>query len=95
MLAGVAAIGWSVAASASTMNQNTSWTVNRSDTSTLYLLVAYGAEIYAGYAIRRGELRTGEGHPGYSEALATASPLTFRRAAEESVMADPAVLARR
>ena len=33
MLAGVAAIGWSVAASASTMNQNTSWTVNRSDTT--------------------------------------------------------------
>ena len=39
----------SVAAEASTLNQNSSWTVNRSGTSTQYRVVAYGDSIYAGY----------------------------------------------
>jgi lysophospholipase L1-like esterase len=44
-----AAIGWGVAASASTINQNTSWTIDRAGTTTKYRLVAYGDSIYAGY----------------------------------------------
>ena len=45
----IAAIGWSAAASASTINQNTSWTIDRAGTSTKYRVVAYGDSIYAGY----------------------------------------------
>jgi lysophospholipase L1-like esterase len=41
------------AASASTITQNTSWTIDRSGTSTKYRVVAYGDSIYAGY---RGSL---------------------------------------
>ncbi len=36
-------------ATASTLNQNVSWTIDRSGTSTKYRLVAYGDSIYAGY----------------------------------------------
>ena len=36
-------------AMASTLTQNVSWTVNRSDTTTKYRTVAYGDSIYAGY----------------------------------------------
>jgi lysophospholipase L1-like esterase len=36
-------------AGASTINQNTSWTINRAGTSTLYRVVGYGDSIYAGY----------------------------------------------
>jgi lysophospholipase L1-like esterase len=39
----------SVEASASTINQNTSWTIDRSGTSTKYRVVGYGDSIYAGY----------------------------------------------
>jgi lysophospholipase L1-like esterase len=34
---------------ASTLTQNLSWTINRSDSSTVYRVVAYGDSIYAGY----------------------------------------------
>src|SRR5262252_4170570 len=33
----------------STINQNTSWTIDRAGTSTKYRVVAYGDSIYAGY----------------------------------------------
>lgn len=36
-------------AMASTLNQNVSWTIDRSGTSTKYRVVAYGDSIYAGY----------------------------------------------
>ncbi len=36
-------------ASANTLNQNVSWTVDRSGTATKYRVVAYGDSIYAGY----------------------------------------------
>jgi lysophospholipase L1-like esterase len=36
-------------AAANTLNQNVSWTVDRSGTSTQYRVVAYGDSIYAGY----------------------------------------------
>jgi lysophospholipase L1-like esterase len=36
-------------AGASTLNQNTSWTINRPNTSTVYRVVGYGDSIYAGY----------------------------------------------
>jgi lysophospholipase L1-like esterase len=36
-------------ASASTLNQNVSWTIDRAGTTTKYRLVAYGDSIYAGY----------------------------------------------
>jgi lysophospholipase L1-like esterase len=41
-------IAW-IGAEASTLNQNSSWTVNRANTSTQYRVVAYGDSIYAGY----------------------------------------------
>ena len=47
--AGAAALGWGAAASASTINQNTSWTIDRAGTSTRYRVVAYGDSIFAGY----------------------------------------------
>jgi lysophospholipase L1-like esterase len=37
------------AASASTLNQNVSWTIDRAGTTTKYRVVAYGDSIYAGY----------------------------------------------
>jgi lysophospholipase L1-like esterase len=49
----VAALFASTAAGASTITQNTSWTINRSGTSTVYRVTAYGDSIYAGY---RGSL---------------------------------------
>jgi lysophospholipase L1-like esterase len=39
-----------VGASASTINQNTTWTVNNAATSTKYRFVGYGDSIFAGYA---------------------------------------------
>lgn len=39
----------SSAASASTLNQNVSWTIDRAATTTKYRVVAYGDSIYAGY----------------------------------------------
>jgi lysophospholipase L1-like esterase len=49
LVVSAAAFGWGVAASASTINQNTSWTIDRAGTSTRYRIVGYGDSIYAGY----------------------------------------------
>jgi lysophospholipase L1-like esterase len=43
------AAGASAPAIASTINQNTSWTIDRAGTTTKYRTVAYGDSIYAGY----------------------------------------------
>src|SRR5262249_43153417 len=40
---------WSSQVLANTVTQNVSWTIDRSDTSTKYRVVAYGDSIYAGY----------------------------------------------
>lgn len=45
----VAAGAVSGSAMASTINQNTSWTIDRSTSTTKYRIVAYGDSIYAGY----------------------------------------------
>jgi len=42
-------LGMGAAASANTLTQNVSWTIDRAGTSTKYRLVAYGDSIYAGY----------------------------------------------
>ncbi|MFY2560751.1 SGNH/GDSL hydrolase family protein, partial [Corallococcus terminator] len=44
----VAAATVSGSAMASTINQNTSWTIDRSTSTTKYRVVAYGDSIYAG-----------------------------------------------
>ncbi|MGH0038263.1 MAG: SGNH/GDSL hydrolase family protein [Myxococcota bacterium] len=44
----LASLGVTVPALASTLVQNSSWTINRSGTSTKYRIVAYGDSIYAG-----------------------------------------------
>jgi lysophospholipase L1-like esterase len=51
LAAAAAAFGMLVAttASANTVTQNTSWTIDRAGTSTSYRVVAYGDSIYAGY----------------------------------------------
>ena len=45
----VALLALAPAAFANTLNQNVSWTIDRSGTSTKYRVVAYGDSIYAGY----------------------------------------------
>ena len=47
------AIGLAASADASTITQNTSWTIDRAGTTTKYRVVGYGDSIYAGY---RGSL---------------------------------------
>ncbi len=51
VLSGViaAAVAMSAEAGASTINQNTSWTINKSGATTTYRVVAYGDSIFAGY----------------------------------------------
>jgi lysophospholipase L1-like esterase len=49
LLPGLALLAFGTSAFASTLNQNVSWTVDRSGTSTKYRVVAYGDSIYAGY----------------------------------------------
>ena len=49
LLASLAVLSIGSSASASTLNQNVSWTIDRSGTSTTYRVVAYGDSIYAGY----------------------------------------------
>ena len=44
-----ALVAWGSAATASTLTQNLSWTIDRSGTSTKYRVTAYGDSIYAGY----------------------------------------------
>jgi len=44
-----ATLGMAASVSASTINQNTSWTIDRSGTSAKYRVVAYGDSIFAGY----------------------------------------------
>ena len=44
-----AAVGLGSEAMASTLTQNTSWTIDRSGTTTKYRVTAYGDSIYAGY----------------------------------------------
>jgi lysophospholipase L1-like esterase len=45
--AGLALLG--TTASANTLNQNVSWTIDRAGTTAMYRIVAYGDSIYAGY----------------------------------------------
>ena len=45
----LAALAACIPAHANTLNQNVSWTVDRSATSVKYRIVAYGDSIYAGY----------------------------------------------
>ena len=45
----VVALAWGSVASANTITQNTSWTIDRSGTTTKYRVVGYGDSIYAGY----------------------------------------------
>src|SRR5215470_4254116 len=44
-----AVVGVAAAAGASTINQNTSWTIDRAGTTTKYRVVGYGDSIFAGY----------------------------------------------
>lgn len=45
----VVCAAWAGEARANTINQNTSWTIDRSGTTTKYRVVAYGDSIFAGY----------------------------------------------
>jgi len=49
VLAAIGSLTLASAATASTVTQNVSWTIDRSDSSTKYRVVAYGDSIYAGY----------------------------------------------
>lgn len=49
LLTGLAMFALGTGAYASTLNQNVSWTVDRSGTTAKYRVVAYGDSIYAGY----------------------------------------------
>ena len=56
-------LGLGAQASANTLTQNVSWTIDRAGTSTKYRLVAYGDSIYAGYntSITSAAIRLGGG----------------------------------
>ena len=49
LLAGLALALISAPSMANTLNQNVSWTIDRSGTTAKYRVVAYGDSIYAGY----------------------------------------------
>ncbi|EDN82737.1 hypothetical protein BIFADO_01519, partial [Bifidobacterium adolescentis L2-32] len=49
LIPAAALLALSVPAMASTLNQNVSWTVDRSGTTAKYRVVAYGDSIFAGY----------------------------------------------
>jgi lysophospholipase L1-like esterase len=49
LLPGLAVLAMSSQSMASTLNQNVSWTIDRSATTAKYRVVAYGDSIYAGY----------------------------------------------
>jgi lysophospholipase L1-like esterase len=49
LLSALALLGLGSVASANTLNQNVSWTVDRAGTTAKYRIVAYGDSIYAGY----------------------------------------------
>ena len=49
LIPALALMAFGSAASASTLNQNVSWTIDRAGTTTKYRVVAYGDSIYAGY----------------------------------------------
>ena len=49
LLSAFALLALSASATASTLNQNVSWTIDRAATTTKYRVVAYGDSIYAGY----------------------------------------------
>src|SRR5438034_1008792 len=49
LVAVCAVVATSAVAGASTLTQNTTWTIDRAGTSTKYRITAYGDSIYAGY----------------------------------------------
>ncbi len=49
LLCFIGVVGMTSLASASTLTQNVSWTIDRSGTTTKYRIAAYGDSIYAGY----------------------------------------------
>jgi len=49
LLPALALLGMGAQATANTLNQNVSWTIDRPNTTAKYRLVAYGDSIYAGY----------------------------------------------
>ncbi|WP_026075662.1 hypothetical protein [Noviherbaspirillum massiliense] len=49
MMPALALLAFGAEAGATTINQNTSWTIDRAGTTTKYRVVAYGDSIYAGY----------------------------------------------
>jgi lysophospholipase L1-like esterase len=89
VLAVTAALGST--ATANTLTQNLSWTINRSGTSTVYRVTAYGDSIYAGYygsisrvAKRAAPLVDGE----YLSQLWNADIQVVRRAKSGAVASD-------
>jgi len=78
-------------AAASTLTQNLSWTINRSGTSTVYRVVAYGDSIYAGYygSISRVAKRAAPTVDGeYLSKLWNADILVVRRTKSGAVASD-------
>jgi lysophospholipase L1-like esterase len=76
---------------ASTLTQNLSWTINRSGTSTVYRVVAYGDSIYAGYygSISRVAKRAAPTVDGeYLSKLWNADIQVVRRAKSGAVASD-------
>ena len=76
---------------ANTVTQNTSWTIDRSGTSTKYRVTAYGDSIYAGYygSISRVAIRAAPWAEGeYLSALWNADIEVIRRAKSGAVASD-------
>lgn len=78
-------------AAASTVTQNTSWTIDRAGTTTKYRVTAYGDSIYAGYysSISRVAKRAGPGVDGeYLQKLWNSDVEVIRRAKSGAVAED-------
>jgi len=74
---------FATSAAASTVTQNTSWTIDRAGTTTKYRVTAYGDSIYAGYysSISRVAKRAGPGVDGeYLQKLWNSDVEVIRRA---------------
>jgi len=78
-------------ASASTLNQNVSWTINRANTTASYRIVAYGDSIYAGY---NGSISNAAKYSAptvdaeYLSALWNADIVSIRRAKSGAIASD-------
>lgn len=91
LLLTLALLSLGLEAAASTLNQNVSWTIDRSGTSTKYRVTAYGDSIYAGYngsTTKAAKYAATTVDAEYLSALWNADIVNVRRAKSGAVASD-------